>query len=221
MTDTATKTYLVGIVERAIAYYKVEAEDARTAAENWEEGEFHDREDEVHESEGPCNVRERQPDGKWRKLPNSEWEAAPPSQAVIPAIAAAQELQEALERAEFLMRRVSQGDHHALDNLPRAVKQAQAAVALATDGRPPWSITDTPSAGSKPFSVLLLYPDFVNDYGTETYYAFVEATDQIDAVAVAQRQAVAAQCIEIDDPTDFVPLLVTEGHHASRPLFNK
>jgi hypothetical protein len=66
MTNIATKTYLVGVIERAIAYYEVEAEDARTAAENWQEGEYHDRDDEALESEGPCNVRVEQPDGTWR-----------------------------------------------------------------------------------------------------------------------------------------------------------
>ena len=59
------------------AYYEVEAEDARTAAENWAEGEFHDRDDEALESEGPCNVREKQPNGTWMKLPPSQWEAEP------------------------------------------------------------------------------------------------------------------------------------------------
>jgi hypothetical protein len=77
MTTSATKTYYVGVIERAIAYYQVEAEDARTAAENWQDGEFSDRDDEALESEGPCNVRERQPDDKWRIVPPSEWEAAP------------------------------------------------------------------------------------------------------------------------------------------------
>src|SRR5271170_6836758 len=79
MTTTATKTYLVGVIERAIAYYKVEAEDARTAAENWQDGEFHDRDDEALDSEGPCNVRERQANGGWMKLPPSEWEAESPA----------------------------------------------------------------------------------------------------------------------------------------------
>ena len=79
MTNIATKTYLVGVIERAIAYYKVEAEDAYTAAENWQDGEFHDRDDEALESDGPCNVRVKQPDGTWRKLPPSHWEAKPPS----------------------------------------------------------------------------------------------------------------------------------------------
>jgi hypothetical protein len=78
MTNTATKTYLVSVIERAIAYYKVEADDARTAAENWQDGEFYTRDDEALESEGPNNVRERQADGKWRKVPPSEWEAEPP-----------------------------------------------------------------------------------------------------------------------------------------------
>ena len=65
----------------------------------------------------------------------------------------------------------------------------------------------------KPYSVLLLYPDYANDGGHETYYAWVEAADWDTAVAEAQRQAVAANdCVEIDS-ADFVPLLVTEGHH--------
>jgi hypothetical protein len=157
MTTTATKTYLVGVIERAIAYYKVEAEDARTAAENWQDGEFHDRDDEALTSEGPCNVRERQPDGSWRNVPPSQWEAAPPA------------------------------------------------------GNDP---------GKKPYSVLLLYPDYANDSGTETYYAFVEAPDPIAAVAQTTRQAVAAQEGVAYEPDDFAPLLVTEGHHASQPLFN-
>ena len=67
MTNTATKTYLITVIERALAYYRVEAEDARTAAETWQDGEFSDRDDEALESEGPCSVRERQPDGAWRK----------------------------------------------------------------------------------------------------------------------------------------------------------
>ena len=77
MTNNATKTYLVSVIERTIAYYKAEAGDARTAAENWQEGEFYARDDEALDTEGPCNVRERQHDGTWRKLPKSEWEAEP------------------------------------------------------------------------------------------------------------------------------------------------
>lgn len=79
MTNIAKKTYLIGVIERAIAYYEVEAEDARTASENWQEGEYHDRDDEALETEGPCNVRVKQPDGTWRKLPRSQWEADSPS----------------------------------------------------------------------------------------------------------------------------------------------
>ena len=154
MTNTAIKTYLVGVIERAIAYYEVEAEDARTAAENWEDGEFHDRDDEALESEGPCNVRVEQPDGTWMKLPRSEWQAGC-------------------------------------------------------------------EAPNKPYSVLLLYPDYANDSGTETYYTFVQAADPIEAVAQAQQQAAAAQEGRETDPDDFAALLVTQGHHASEPIFNK
>jgi hypothetical protein len=74
MTNAATKSYQVAVIERAIAYYEVEAEDARTAAENWSDGEFIYRDDEALDTEGPCSVREQQPDGTWRKVPKSEWE---------------------------------------------------------------------------------------------------------------------------------------------------
>jgi hypothetical protein len=157
MTTIATKTYRVSIIERSLAFYEVEAEDARTAAENWQDGEFHDRDDEALDSEGPCDVREKQDDGSWRKLPQSEWEA----------------------------------------DLP------------GTD------------PAKKPYSVLLLYPDYANDGGSETYYAFVEARNSIESVAVAKRQAIAAQEGVIFPPDDFAPLLVTEGHHYGQPLFSK
>jgi hypothetical protein len=73
----------------------------------------------------------------------------------------------------------------------------------------------------KPYSVLLLYPADANDGGAETYYAFVEAPDPSEAVALARRQAVAAnECLPFE-PDEFASLLVTEGHHADQPLFNK
>jgi hypothetical protein len=72
-----------------------------------------------------------------------------------------------------------------------------------------------------PYSVLLLYPDYADDTGYETYYALVEAANVDEAVAAARREAAAAQeGIEIE-PFDFHPLLVTSGHHDSEALFNK
>ena len=64
---------------------------------------------------------------------------------------------------------------------------------------------------SKFYSVLLLYPDWANDDGAETYYAFVEASEPAAAVAEARRQALEANGWTDIDPTDFAPLLVTEG----------
>ena len=98
-----------------------------------------------------------------------------------------------------------------------AITNALAAIAEAETA----GITPAPGeVALKSYSVLLLYPDYyLNDFGsTKTYYTFVEAPDPIEAVAVAQRQAATTQIVEIDDPTDFAPLLVTEGHHASEPL---
>lgn len=121
-----------------------------------------------------------------------------------------------LAACRMVIDRWEQGD------LAEAARACQAAVTLAADGRPPWGISNAASTVAKRYSVLLLYPDYVGDeYGKETYYAFVEAADSIAAIVVAQRQAVAAQVIDIDDPTDFAPLLVTRGHHYGEPLLNK
>ncbi len=156
MTKT-TKTYLVSVIERALGYYKIDAEDARSAAENWQEGDFLDRDDDALESEGPCNVRERQPDGTYRKLPRPQWDAE------------------------------------------------------SCGGRD----------AAKPYSVLLLYPDYANDSGTETYYTFVEAKDPSEAVDLAQRHAIAGLEDDQIEADAFAPLLVIEGHHRSEALFNK
>lgn len=74
--------------------------------------------------------------------------------------------------------------------------------------------------GSKPYSVLLLYPDGMTDGATETYYAWVEATDPIAAVAEARRQALAVNEWDDADPAGFAPLLVVEGHHYGQPMSN-
>jgi Family of unknown function (DUF6900) len=47
------------------------------------------------------------------------------------------EMREALERAEFLMRRVHEGDHRALENLPGAAKQARRVLARERREQPP------------------------------------------------------------------------------------
>jgi hypothetical protein len=105
-------------------------------------------------------------------------------------------------------------------NLSEAARACQAAIALATASHPQREITDDQPIVGKLYSVLLLYPDYANDSGTETYLGLVEAADPAEAVAVAQRQAAAAQEGVEMEPGDFAPLLVTLGHHTSEPLFN-
>ena len=73
----------------------------------------------------------------------------------------------------------------------------------------------------KPYSVLLLYPDYLDDTGYETFFTHVEGADAAEAVRAAQREAASAQGMQVDDPGDFRPLLVIEGHPKSEPLFNK
>ena len=79
MNNPATRTYIVGVIERTISYFKVEAESASEAAENWQDGEFWDRDDEALDAEGPCNIREEQSDGRRVMIPRSQWETAPPA----------------------------------------------------------------------------------------------------------------------------------------------
>jgi hypothetical protein len=84
MSNIIPKKYLVTVIERALAYYAVEATDARSAAEDWALGEFVDRDDEVLDAEGPTQVRERRPDGTWRRVPSTEWETTIPPDVGLP-----------------------------------------------------------------------------------------------------------------------------------------
>lgn len=204
MTITTTKTFRVYVIERALAHYEVEADDARAAAENWQDGEFIDRDDEALDTEGPTSVREQQPDGSWRKIPRPEWEDAPAA---------------GTDRAMIRYVIRSAGTDGYWSNAAGWGGFEAADVFTASEVSDLSLPLDGQSVALKPYSVLLLYPDYIGDYGEETYYAFVEATDSIEAVAAAQRQAAAA-AVDIDDPTDCTPLLVTEGHHHGQPLFN-
>ena len=66
----------------------------------------------------------------------------------------------------------------------------------------------------KPYSVLLLYPDyFADNFGQDTFFTHVEALGPKEAVRTAQHEIQTANQQEVDDPTDFYPLLVIEGHH--------
>jgi hypothetical protein len=102
-------------------------------------------------------------------------------------------------------------------DLAEAARACGAAIAEATttSSPPPAAAIDL---ATKPYSVLLLYPDWTNDDSTETYYAWVDAPDSLAAVAEAQRQALAANEWTDRDPADFAPLLVTEGHHYGHPM---
>jgi hypothetical protein len=251
MTNTAKRTYLVGVIERAITYYEVEAEDARTAAENWQDGEFHDRDDEALDTEGPCNVREKQPDGKWTILPGSEWEAAPPAAVAVHAPGTRAHTPEpwdydqdtgriyradgdveptiAWVELENTAADQSKADGHLLAAAPRLLAAcrmvverwergdlAEAARACSAAIKAAGVAPSSPAANDtakKPYSVLLRYPDDANDGGNETYYIWVQASNPTAAVADAQREALATNEWTDRDPADFVPLLVTEGHH--------
>ena len=71
----------------------------------------------------------------------------------------------------------------------------------------------------KPYSVLLLYPDYLSD-GPETYYAFVRAASPAAAASQAQMRAARASRrgddVDRDDlrelAVDFRVELVLRGH---------
>lgn len=68
------------------------------------------------------------------------------------------------------------------------------------------------------FSVLLRYPDYLNDGGNETYYGFTTALTPQDAIANVQAEAAKANDFDEDgDPEDFAPLLVLPGHIIGLP----
>jgi hypothetical protein len=116
-----------------------------------------------------------------------------------------------LAACQMVVERWERGD------LAEAARACSTAIAEAESaGIAPVPPTATVPA-KKPYSVLLLYPDWATDYRIETYYAWVEASDPIAAVAEAQRQAVAVNDWGHSDPSDFAPLLVTQGHHYGEP----
>jgi len=70
------------------------------------------------------------------------------------------------------------------------------------------------------FSVLLLYPDYIAEtFGHETFYAFVQASDNLAAIAAAQRQAGIhnRKVYGVKCGGDFHPLLVLKGRHRGEP----
>lgn len=75
----------------------------------------------------------------------------------------------------------------------------------------------------KPFTVVLLYPDWAADnYGEDSYTAHVEATTRFTAIEAAQSQAYEAfrrseklsvrEIRDLGEPPDFYGLVVFEGH---------
>lgn len=68
----------------------------------------------------------------------------------------------------------------------------------------------------KPYTVLLLRPDYVADqFGTDTYMAHVEAGSVAEAEDMARSNAVQGDWQEgcNYDHADYAVLLVLEGHH--------
>ena len=70
----------------------------------------------------------------------------------------------------------------------------------------------------KQYTVLLLYPDYIADeFGKETYLAWVTAQNPEQAILEAHKQVVGRLDNTPDlvlDFEDFYPLLVVEGHHS-------
>lgn len=65
------------------------------------------------------------------------------------------------------------------------------------------------------YTVLLLYPDYMaENYGEDTYLAWVEAVNTKQAVRKAQIEAMRAQGGQPGvTADDFLPLFACSGHH--------
>jgi hypothetical protein len=60
-----------------------------------------------------------------------------------------------------------------------------------------------------PYSVLLLWPEYsTDDYGKDTFYIFVQAENEREAIIAAQEKMLG-----LEKPSDAYPLLVLSGHH--------
>jgi len=70
----------------------------------------------------------------------------------------------------------------------------------------------------KPYTVLLLYPDYMNDNGAETYLAHVEADTVADAIKAAQAQAIAENSMDVDAANDFAEVITFPGHIEACPV---
>ncbi len=92
----------------------------------------------------------------------------------------------------------------------------EAGPAIGTDTAPP-RVADP---AKRPFSVVLMWPRYLTDGYDASFYAWVEARDSVEAVALAKGKALAANKWGEADPADFTPLLVIEGHHHEQPMTN-
>lgn len=70
------------------------------------------------------------------------------------------------------------------------------------------------------YTVLMLYPDYMQDGGTETYLDQVEAGSAEEAEKLAQRNAAQANELDSDFDSDFYVLYVAEGWHPDVRTFS-
>lgn len=62
------------------------------------------------------------------------------------------------------------------------------------------------------YSVLLRYPDYMNDGGNETYYGFTTAQTPQEAIINVQIDATRENSEQVQEWSDFAALLVLPGH---------
>lgn len=66
---------------------------------------------------------------------------------------------------------------------------------------------------SKPYTVLLLRPDYIADnFGSDTYLAYVEAEDVSSAVMIARQSVVSIDGTMPENTEDYYVLMVCDGH---------
>ena len=92
----------------------------------------------------------------------------------------------------------------------RSVIRKARKVLLKLEGE---NMSREPGSRIKKFTVLLLYPDYMNDGGHETFMTHVEARNVKSAENKAQKEAASFEGNSAcNDVTDFAVISVIEGH---------
>ncbi len=71
----------------------------------------------------------------------------------------------------------------------------------------------------KPYTVLLLRPDYIAEGTVDTYTAHVTASSEASAVSQAQTEVYVLDHRDANNPEDYACIGLFEGHHMNKAQF--